>query len=133
MIRTGFVSNSSSSSFIVDLGVKNPKFSEFVSIMEGKLDSISKVMEMDECDLIYYLYKLMNPVNEYTLERIKEYPDEYYCHNTDKANDSFVEFTFDSDGINFNDPVSVASSIIEGYGLGHKIFSDFKYLEDSCH
>ena len=52
MIRTGFVSNSSSSSFIVDLGIKNPKLSEFASIMEGKLDSTSKVMEMDECDLI---------------------------------------------------------------------------------
>lgn len=133
MIRTGFVGNSSSSSFIVDLGIKNPKLSEFASIMEGKLDSVSKVMEMDECDLIYCLYKLMYPVSEDSLERIKEYPDEYYYHNTDKANDGFVEFTFNSDGVNFNDPVSVTSSIIEGCGLGHKIFSDFKYIEDSCH
>lgn len=133
MIRTGFVSNSSSSSFIVDLGIKNPKLSEFASIMEGKLEPVIELTGNDECDLIYYLYKLMSPVSEDTLERIKEYPDEYYYHNTEEANENFVEFVFDSEGVNFDDPVSTASSIIEGYGLGHKIFSDFKYIEDSCH
>lgn len=133
MIRAGFVSNSSSSSFIVDLGIKNPKLSEFASIMEGKLEPVIEATGNDECDLIYYLYKLMCPVSEDTLERIKEYPDEYYYHNTEEANKDFMEFVFDSESVNFDDPVSAASSVIEGYGLGHKIFSDFKYIEDSCH
>lgn len=132
MIRTGFVSNSSSSSFIVDLGIKNPKFSEFASLMEGKLDSASKVMEMDECDLIYYLYKLMYPVSKEFLERIKEYPDEYYYHNTEEANEDFVGFTFENDSVCPTDPISVASFTIESYGLGEEIFKDFKYIEDYC-
>lgn len=133
MIRTGFVSNSSSSSFIVDLGIKNPKFSEFASLMEGKLDSLIKATGNDECDLIYYLYKLMYPVSKDTLERIKEYPDEYYYHNTEEANEDFVEFVFNSDGVNFGDPIADTGAIIEGYGLGSSIFKDFKYIEDHCH
>lgn len=150
MVRLGFISNSSSCSFLVDLGIKNPKFGQFVSLFEGKLDEVVEFIQdhdedIYEEDLLFFLYKNMKNCEEYEYTSVEEqvkrmlrYSEPNEFNNTSeeemlKNKDSLVSFEFTSEGVNFDNENERISSMLEGYGLGRDIFKDFKYWETTCH
>lgn len=152
VIRSGFVSNSSSSSFLVDFNRDVSKFSDFVEAFKDKLpEAISKINskygwdedeEIGEAELLYILYSLYKEGEKYKDEEIKyrtEKQDHDYLNKantieeiTDEPSNNLGYFTFNSE-YREDTLISNISAIIEGYGIGSDIFKDFKYIMIDCH
>lgn len=150
--RSGFVSNSSSSSFLVDFNKDVSKFSDFVEVFKDKLsDVIVKINnkygwdedeEIGEAELLYILYSLYKEGEKYKEEEIDcraERQDYDYLNKADAVEEITNEdpnnlgyFIFNSE-YREDTLVSNISAIIEGYGIGSDIFKDFKYIMIDCH
>lgn len=150
--RSGFVSNSSSSSFLVDFNKDVSKFSDFVEVFKDKLsDAIAKINdryswdedeEIGEAELLYILYSLYKEGEKYKEEEIDcriEREDYDYLNKastikeiTDDPPNNLGYFMFNSE-YREDTLVSNISAVIEGYGIGSDIFKDFKYIMIDCH
>ena len=150
--RSGFVSNSSSSSFLVDFNKDVSKFSDFVEVFKDKLsDAIAKINdryswdedeEIGEAELLYILYSLYKEGEKYKEEEIDcraERQDYDYLNKAGTVEEIINEdlnnlgyFTFNSE-YREDTLVSNISAVIEGYGIGSDIFKDFKYIMIDCH
>lgn len=151
MIRLGFISNSSSCSFLVDLGIKNPKFSQFISLFEDKLTEVVEFFhdhdfeDITEEDIIFFLYKNMKKTEEYDYTNVENqikhmlmYAEAGDFNNTSeeemvKNKDSLASFEFSSEGTDWDNKYEVISNYFEGYGLGKDVFDNFKYWGTTCH
>lgn len=148
MIRNGFISNSSSCSFIVDFGVDISKFSNFVKLIEDKItdnmaEDLSEITGIDitKSDIIAILYhiNLINKANynpPYSdmindVDRLNNIGSKEELDYTDPNNIGLFEFG--NDVWYDNDMIERVSSYMEGYGLGHSLFGDFKYAWLNLH
>ena len=152
MFRNGFVSNSSSCSFIVDFEKPINKFSDFVSALEDNLtEALNEVKihddsfeDMDEADFIMFLYRIYKKGEEYKKDEIDYSASndrEFDAMNKIKDPDEVLNeplnklgyFEFSSESYDPENMDTFLSSDIEGYGIGHDIFKHLKYLWINMH
>lgn len=148
MIRNGFISNSSSCSFIVDFGVDISKFSNFVKLIEDKItdniaEDLSEITGIDitKSDIIAILYhiNLINKANynpPYSdmindADRLNNIGSKEELDYTDPNNIGLFEFG--NEVWYDNDIIERVSSYMEGYGIGQDLFKDFKYAWVNLH
>ena len=148
MIRKGFVSNSSSCSFIVDFGEDITRFSNFVKLIEDKItdkivDDLCDIIgiNLTKSDIISILYdinlfnkEIYNPpysrmINE--PDRLNNIGSKEELDYTDPNNIGLFEF---GNCVWYNnDVIERVSSYIENYGLGLDLFNNFKYAWLNLH
>ena len=151
MIRKGFVSNSSSCSFLVDFGKAINKLSEFSQMFEDNLDEALNEIhkfsddyeDLTEASLIIFLYKTYLKGEEYKkdeVDREKTLLDIDFSNkvtNVDEVLDAPLSnlgyFEFSSESYDPEDPDTFLSGLLEGYGIDMKMFKHLKYLFVNMH
>lgn len=150
--RNGFISNSSSCSFLVDMGRPIKNEIDFIKASEGlNLDMNEAVEDWDmDSDTQSYLepLTLLKCMWE-TAEEEKTYctvpRDEEDVSYADACNklkepedilkcpeENRMYFDFSST-LDFDNKLTFTEQLIENYGLGHKIFKDRPYVYFNSH